>query len=65
MKHTNNFPSDIPIFRVADSMMNKDLPLAVSPDNITQSAPSKTALATSVASARVERGLSVMLSSIW
>ena len=33
------------------------LPLAVSPDNMTQSAPSRTALATSETSARVGRGL--------
>jgi hypothetical protein len=33
------------------------LPLAVSPDNMTQSAPSRTALATSEISARVGRGL--------
>lgn len=32
-------------------------PLAVSPDNMTQSAPSSTALATSLTSARVGRGL--------
>mmetsp|Transcript_1406 Transcript_1406/g.4254 ORF Transcript_1406/g.4254 Transcript_1406/m.4254 type:complete len:305 (+) Transcript_1406:1338-2252(+) len=39
-------------------------PLAVSPDSITQSAPSSTALATSDASARVGRGLLVIDSSI-
>ena len=39
-------------------------PAAVSPDSITQSVPSNTALATSVASARVGRGLLVMDSSI-
>lgn len=33
------------------------VPLAVSPDNMTQSAPSRTALATSETSARVGRGL--------
>ena len=32
-------------------------PFAVSPDNMTQSAPSRTALATSLTSARVGRGL--------
>mmetsp|Transcript_7220 Transcript_7220/g.15621 ORF Transcript_7220/g.15621 Transcript_7220/m.15621 type:complete len:219 (-) Transcript_7220:659-1315(-) len=41
------------------------LPLAVSPESITQSVPSNTALATSVVSARVGRGLTIMLSSIW
>merc|ERR1719247_359743 len=39
-------------------------PLAVSPESITQSAPSSTALATSDASARVGRGLEVIDSSI-
>ena len=39
-------------------------PLAVSPESITQSAPSSTALATSLASARVGRGLFVIDSSI-
>ena len=33
------------------------LPLAVSPESMTQSAPSRTALATSETSARVGRGL--------
>mmetsp|Transcript_4303 Transcript_4303/g.11017 ORF Transcript_4303/g.11017 Transcript_4303/m.11017 type:complete len:209 (-) Transcript_4303:482-1108(-) len=41
------------------------MPLAVSPESITQSAPSSTALATSDTSARVGRGLLVMDSSIW
>ena len=41
------------------------LPAAVSPDSMTQSVPSRTALATSVASARVGRGFLTMLSSIW
>ena len=40
------------------------LPAAVSPESMTQSVPSSTALATSVASARVGRGLLIMLSSI-
>ena len=39
-------------------------PAAVSPDSITQSEPSSTALATSVASARVGRGFLTMDSSI-
>ena len=39
-------------------------PLAVSPDSITASVPSKIALATSVASARVGRGLRIIESSI-
>mmetsp|Transcript_142 Transcript_142/g.539 ORF Transcript_142/g.539 Transcript_142/m.539 type:complete len:313 (+) Transcript_142:560-1498(+) len=39
-------------------------PLAVSPDSMTQSAPSSTALATSLTSARVGRGLYVIDSSI-
>lgn len=40
-------------------------PLAVSPDSITQSVPSRTALATSDASALVGRGLLMMDSIIW
>lgn len=40
-------------------------PLAVSPDNITQSAPSRTAFATSEISARVARGFFTIDSSIW
>lgn len=40
-------------------------PLAVSRDNMTQSAPSKMALATSATSARVGRGLNIMLPNIW
>lgn len=40
-------------------------PLAVSDDSITQSMPSNTELATSPASARVGRGCTVILSSIW
>jgi len=39
-------------------------PMAVSSDNITASVPSRTALVTSVTSARVGRGASVMLLSI-
>ena len=39
--------------------------MADSPESITQSVPSRIALATSVASARVGRGFSVMDSSIW
>ena len=41
------------------------LPAAVSPESITAEVPSYTALATSVISARVGRGLVIMLSSIW
>ena len=40
------------------------LPAAVSPESMTQSVPSSTALATSVASARVGRGFLIILSSI-
>ena len=40
------------------------IPLTVSPESITQSALSRTALATSLASARVGRGLVTMLSNI-
>jgi len=40
-------------------------PLALSPDNMTQSAPSRMALATSPASARVGRDFFVMLSNIY
>jgi hypothetical protein len=40
-------------------------PAAVSPLSMTQSVPSSTALATSVASARVGLGFLIMLSSIW
>ena len=39
-------------------------PAAVSPESITQSVPSSTALATSVASARVGRGAAIIESSI-
>ena len=39
--------------------------MAVSPDSMTQSAPSRTALATSEASARVGLGLVTIDSSIW
>jgi hypothetical protein len=41
------------------------LPIADSPDSMMQSVPSRMALATSVASARVGRRLTVMDSSIW
>ena len=41
------------------------IPLAVSPESMTQSAPSSTALATSLASARVGRGLPTILSNIY
>mmetsp|Transcript_34010 Transcript_34010/g.56314 ORF Transcript_34010/g.56314 Transcript_34010/m.56314 type:complete len:215 (+) Transcript_34010:424-1068(+) len=41
------------------------LPLADSPDSMTASACSRTALVTSATSARVGRGLACMLSSIW
>ena len=41
------------------------LPTLVSPDSITASAPSSTALAQSEASARVGRGFSIIDSSIW
>ena len=40
------------------------VPLAVSPDNMTQSVPSSTALATSLVSALVGRGFSIILSNI-
>mmetsp|Transcript_32591 Transcript_32591/g.103862 ORF Transcript_32591/g.103862 Transcript_32591/m.103862 type:complete len:375 (-) Transcript_32591:593-1717(-) len=40
-------------------------PAAVSPESMTQSVPSSTALATSVASARVGRGFCTIDSSIW
>src|SRR5688572_20896407 len=40
-------------------------PEAVSAESMTASVPSRIALATSEASARVGRGLSIMLSSIW
>ena len=41
------------------------LPAAVSADSITASVPSSTALATSLTSARVGTGLTIMLSIIW
>ena len=41
------------------------LPAAVSPESMTASDPSSTAFATSVASARVGRGFSIIDSSIW
>ena len=59
------------VFKIFDNpVINKItkeplLPLAVSPLNITQSAPSSTAFATSEASARVGRGFEIMLSNIW
>ena len=40
-------------------------PAAVSPESMTQSVPPRTALATSVASARVGRGFLHIDSSIW
>ncbi len=40
-------------------------PLAVSAESMTASVPSKMALATSLASARVGRGFSIIDSSIW
>ena len=40
-------------------------PTAVSPESMTQSVPSRMALATSVASARVGRRLVIIDSSIW
>ena len=40
-------------------------PVAVSAESITASAPSSTALATSLTSARVGCGETIMLSSIW
>ena len=40
-------------------------PIAVSPESMIASAPSNTALATSLASARVGRGASIIDSSIW
>ena len=48
-----------------DSASTGYLPMAVSPDSITASVPSYTALATSVTSALVGRGLRIMESSIW
>ena len=41
------------------------LPMAVSAESMTASVPSKMALATSLASARVGRGFSIIDSSIW
>ena len=41
------------------------LPTLVSPESITASAPSKTAFAQSLASARVGRGFSIMVSRTW
>ena len=39
--------------------------MAVSPDSMTASVPSNTALATSLTSARVGAGASIIVSSIW
>ena len=47
------------------TLMNGYAPFAVSPDSMTQSAPSSTAFATSEHSARVGRGFMHILSSIW
>ena len=50
---------------IVRTVSNGYLPTDVSPDSITASAPSSTALATSEASARVGRELSIIDSSIW
>ena len=49
---------------IASSDWSGNCPIAVSAESITASAPSSTAFATSLASARVGRGAPVMLSSI-
>lgn len=53
------------IFIWNDCNLIKSYPLAVSPDNMTQSEPSRTALATSLASALVGRGFFTIDSNIW
>jgi hypothetical protein len=49
---------------IASTARNGYFPAAVSPDSMTASVPSNSALATSLASARVGRGFSIMDSSI-
>ncbi len=49
----------------ASSASSGYFPTAVSPESMTASEPSRMALATSEASARVGRGNSIMDSSIW
>ena len=51
--------------RIICTAFTGNLPTAVSPESITASAPSKMALATSLTSARVGTGASIMLWSIW
>jgi hypothetical protein len=53
-----------PLQRLTLTASTGNAPAAVSPLSMTQSVPSSTALATSVASARVGRGFLIMLSSI-
>jgi hypothetical protein len=50
---------------MVSTAMTGKAPLAVSPESITASVPSKTALATSEASARVGRGFFIILSIIY
>ena len=52
------------VFTMVSRASTGYLPEAVSPESITQLAPSKTALATSETSARVGRGLRIIESSI-
>ena len=49
---------------IVSTVSTGNLPTALSPESITASVPSRIALATSEASARVGRGFSIMLSSI-
>ena len=51
-------------FAIVSTQTTGKEPLALSPDNMTQSAPSRTALATSDASARVGRDFFTILSNI-
>ena len=53
------------IFVAAAAASNGYSPIAVSPESMIASAPSSTAFATSVASARVGRGARIIDSSIW
>ena len=50
---------------IVSTVSTGNFPTALSPESMTASVPSRIALATSEASARVGRGFSIMLSSIW
>ena len=58
------FSAEISIFAIVSTTSTGYLPIAVSADSITVSAPSNTAPATSVASALVGVGLAIIDSNI-